>query len=204
MTQTQNNYVPVFDPLEHFAHWFMRQPLGDFLTVAPKNGIMSYGKVVALCLYRQGEFQVELFISTERGGFPHEHRHPNVDSFECHIAGDIFLTVNGESTASREAVEGVRPDGSSPIAGFLVRVRPGDFHGAHEDSEGAFLSIQRWMNGVTPTSVGLDWWGEPPHELHAQKLAELGNSGVPDGEQPAQQLAGLGNLQPDTTERKGL
>ena len=176
---TQTNYVPSFDPLDAFANWFMQQPLGNFLSRAPKDGLLNYGRVLSLVLYRKDEYQVELFLSAEKGGFPSEHRHPNVDSYEVHISGEVFLTVNGENAARREVVEDVRPDGSSPIAGYLTRVRPGDFHGAHEDSSGAFLSIQRWLNGVQPTSVGLDWIGPPTHEEHAKRHEELGNTGTP-------------------------
>ena len=42
-----------------------------------------------------------------------------------------------------------------------VRVREGDWHHGYVKSPTAFLSIQHWKNGVSPTTVAANWEGEP-------------------------------------------
>ena len=41
---------------------------------------------------------------------------------------------------------------------YTVRVLPNAVHGAkaHKDG-GCFMSVQHWLNGVSPSSVGNDW-----------------------------------------------
>lgn len=152
-----------FDPLVSFAQWFVLQKIDCLNPVA----VYNFGQVVSLVLYRKAPFQAELFIVVPGGGFPEEHRHPNVDSFEVDMFGDIALTVNGKPG---EPVFTNRSDGSDKPLSF-TRVRPTDFHGANSiKNGGSFLSIQHWLNGVEPTSVGLNWEGTPVSEEHSNLL----------------------------------
>jgi hypothetical protein len=153
-----------FRNLASFARWFLSQP---FSSIRPQhNGVRFFqtsgGWVSGIVLFRDGQFQVELFCGSGAGYFP-EHKHPNVDSIEVHLCGEIAFTINGVQMFRAGEISQVLDDGSSSISGKRVRVRPGVSHGATVGSTGgAFLSIQRWREGVTPTSVGLDWDG-PQH-----------------------------------------
>lgn len=161
--------------LSSFTRWFMQQRLVD---LRPPHGQLSFymlatnpydssaGNPVAGCvLHRDEEYQVELFmfLPTEHGSEFPPHRHPNVDSIEYFLTGPIAFNINGARVASDAKVYGVNDDGSSSMCGNYLRVRHTAAHGAKVGKEGgAFLSIQRWRNGVHPSSVGLDWDG-PSH-----------------------------------------
>jgi hypothetical protein len=151
------------DRLSEFLAWF----LCHGLAAARPAGIYDYGPVRSLVLFRGGEFQVELFTVAPGYGFGAEHRHPDVDSYEVHVWGEIVLTINGQDSAPVQLDIGGRP--------FLItRVTPDDWHGAHPMSAGgAFFSVQHWLNGVPPTSVGLNWVGAPPSAEHALRLQEI-------------------------------
>jgi hypothetical protein len=158
------NERPKFDPLAEFAKWFMSQPM---LHVRPPMfGVHDFGDLLALTLYREGAFQVELFLIRPQGaGFSlhGEHRHPNVDSFEVGLCGEIYFSLNGKQLMADSVVETVQSDGGWALCGVPQRILPTDLHTARCGKDGgSFLSIQQWLNGVTPTSVGLDWEG-PPH-----------------------------------------
>lgn len=149
-----------------FARWFLAQPFSALRP--PKDGIYEYvtagGTVHGVVLHREAPWQVELFsVAPGRGGFFPEHGHPHVDSIEVLLGGEIAFTRNGRRVSADEEVFGIASDGASPLCGAQIRVRPGVPHGASLGSAGAmFLSIQHWLDGVPPTSVGLDWDG-PPH-----------------------------------------
>lgn len=151
----------MLDVLEQFTSWFLQQPL---ILLSPVQ-VYHFDPVDSLVLYRKPPFQVELFVIKNDGGFPEEHRHPDVDTIEVHLCGDIPLTINGKPPQSlfvpRPPIE--------PLC--LNRIRPTDYHGAEKvPGGGAFLSIQHWLNGVTPTSVGLNWEGSPTSLTHAELL----------------------------------
>lgn len=161
------------DDLLKFANWFLSQPIG-FMTIPRGGGVRNYGVVTSLVVFRQGQYQVELFTADPtKGSIPEDvffHRHPHVDSFELHVTGDLEFRLNGAAVQRTDRFEpptGV-PLGTKP----LVRVRPEDWHGAisHDKNGFAFFSIQKWADGIEPTSVGLDWDGLPPSAEHAELL----------------------------------
>jgi quercetin dioxygenase-like cupin family protein len=98
------------------------------------------GNLSALVLYRTGAFQVQLFIVAPGTVVP-EHCHPDVDSFEVYLGGDIAFTLDGE-----------------PCNEHVIRVTPQTWHGARVGERGgAFLSVQHWLNGRTPSTVADSW-----------------------------------------------
>lgn len=128
--------------LETFANWFLEQRVGA-LEYAE---VFDYGPVKSAVLCREPPFQVELFIM--RAGKPAvaPHRHPNVDSIEICGAGHIAFNLNGRDY---------------PISpGAQLHVGPEDWHSVSELNESvSFYSVQQWLNGKEPSSVGLDWEG---------------------------------------------
>jgi hypothetical protein len=161
--------MPEHRNLAAFARWWLSQPVSAALR-PPLQPIARYAddggsEVTCLCLYRDAPYQVEFFMTPSADGrrsFP-AHRHPRVDSIECHITGDIAFSVNGQRVRTDLQIEEVDTRGVQILCGQLLRIRPRDWHGAEVGERGgAFLSIQRWPAGVMPTSVALDWEG-PPH-----------------------------------------
>lgn len=138
--------------IREFAVWWMRNK--PFKVPAnASDAVRSYDGVNGITLFRDGPFQVQLFIvKPNRTSGPHAH--PNIDSIEYGLAGaDTF-----------ESDRNFRLHG-------LICVAPGEFHTAHADDQGgAFISIQKWLNGIAPTSVELDWVGEAMDCDHAAEL----------------------------------
>lgn len=160
----------MFANLPEFANWFLAQPFQSLRP--PKNAVHSYvtagGAVHSLVLYRSAPYQAELFfgLPVESEGFFPEHSHPNVDSIEVMLSGQIGFTLRGKPVNAREDVTGVALDGSAALCGARVRVHANVSHGAWVGpGGGAFLSLQRWRDGIEPTSVGLDWDGPPHREV---------------------------------------
>jgi hypothetical protein len=150
--------------VREFARWFMARPI-DF-SHAPHDGISVYttegGVVSSLILYRDAPFQAELFFGVGPGYFP-DHSHPHVDSIEVVISGGADFTLRGQHVIDPARLLLVSDTGALQVAGARVRIRPGVLHGANVGPKGAaFLSLQHWLEGVAPTSVGLDWEG-PSH-----------------------------------------
>lgn len=137
--------------------------------MAPADGFCSSGGLLGVTLYRSRQFQVQMFVfpaATEVA----PHRHPNVDTIEMHVAGDYDFRVSGVSSIPIDHLQ----DRRGPVSrwwGRGVRVRPTDWHGLSVKSGATFLSVQHWLNGVAPTTVGNDWEGEPVNDLHGKELS---------------------------------
>lgn len=153
----------MFPNLAAFARWVFEQPFSSFR--APATPVTHYTNppkgalVTGVVLHREAPYQVELISvapSTDGTLLP-DHRHPNVDSIEAYVSGALGFTIRGAVVASSDPTRW-----AADKPGSVVRVRPTDIHGAYVGAEGAvFLSVQRWLNGVEPSSVGLDWDGPP-------------------------------------------
>jgi quercetin dioxygenase-like cupin family protein len=134
--------IPKEDVLEQFLQWWLHNrvicpPLTDSLVhVKDTHGVV---------LYREGQFQVELFnVKPNCEIVPHIH--PNVDSFEVFLSGDIHFMCDDVWSYEQKLGESI------------TRVKPDSWHGGlFGEKGGCFLSVQHWLNGVQPTFVGNDW-----------------------------------------------
>lgn len=146
----------MIDELDVFAKWYLSEGIKNLRP--PNKSVYNYGVVVSNVLFREGPFQVEMFLIPPSTNIVlNEHSHPNVDSFELYLSGEIMFTLEGEQVVNDQDAKSV-VDGSSKMLGTLIRVHPGVKHGAKVGNDGgSFISIQHWLNGVIPTSVGLDW-----------------------------------------------
>jgi hypothetical protein len=87
-----------------------------------------------------------------------EHTHPNVDSFEAYIDGQIKLSHQGKIVF--ECADTVFGSDPTSYKWRLLRVKPEDRHGSIAGPKGArFMSIQHWLNGMQPSCVGSDYTG---------------------------------------------
>jgi len=145
--------------------------------------------------YRNKPFQVEVLRSTSPHGefiIP-EHYHPNVDSFEVYICGDIDFS-HGGTWLSRWDRKDYRyvdinqkkiltpPDGGklgsfkdfsniTNMDAFVVRVKTSDIHGAYiGPNGGTFMSVQHWLNDVDPDCVGKDYVGDNIDDVKGQSV----------------------------------
>jgi mannose-6-phosphate isomerase-like protein (cupin superfamily) len=131
----------MFDDLEHFKNWWMTTRI---INTPQEAKLDFYGVLHGVVLYRQAPYQVQLFILPPNSEID-PHMHPNVDSFEVFVNGDINFMCNDVWY-------------SQNVIGSCIRVLPSSWHGGKfGERGGCFLSVQKWLNGVEPTSVGEDW-----------------------------------------------
>ncbi len=153
--------------LEQFACDFLDK--APVIGCVPLHGAVSYIEgVTSVLMYRQDQFQVQMFIVPPNYIIP-AHTHPNVDSIEVYVGGDINFTLNGEARNSDRLQ--VDEFGCSVARGGVVRVQPNDRHGGiFGPSGGVFLSIQHWLNGVKPHCVAADYSGPVMGPDHLAKV----------------------------------
>lgn len=121
-----------------------------------------HGKASGSVLYRKGSFQVQLFTVAPNVEIP-DHIHPNMDSYEVHVGGDIAFRLNG--SYELEQMPG--------LAG-VTRVLPNAFHGGSFGKRGGlFLSVQHWLNGVAPSSAGEDLTFLEPSETEVSYFDDM-------------------------------
>lgn len=130
-----------FDDLAGFKEWWLtHRPINT----PAKNAIVYTPDTHGVVLYREAPYQVELFSVRPNCVIP-EHIHPNVDSYEVFVSGDIKFSRNSEIYEQN-------------TIGSFLRVTPKDWHGGHFGQRGGcFISIQKWLNDVEPSFVGDDW-----------------------------------------------
>lgn len=156
-----------FPNLGTFARWVLQQSLGDIRPTKDSLRTYVHGNCTAttLVLFRHPPYQVELvtFFPSPGGCVAPDHRHPDIDSIEVILSGDVGFTLRGKQLLTDEMLAKSHPDGAAWVLGAKIRVRPTDFHGARVGpAGGTFLSIQRWLHGIEPSSVVMNW-EVPPH-----------------------------------------
>jgi hypothetical protein len=129
--------------------WLKNRPI-----MPPQDGLRHVGNFAGLVLYREGQFQVQLFIAKPETTVPH-HMHRNVESYELQICGDIaFCTTNQEYSHG------------------MLHIDSCEDHAAFGTGKSgvAFYSFQKWLNGIAPSSVDLDWIGDPMTSEHVSEI----------------------------------
>jgi hypothetical protein len=143
-----------FDPVYSYAMQIMG---GKIAHLRPPSGAINVGvaglegsSLFGLVLDRQGQYQLELFIVPPNIKHINEHTHPDVDSFEMHVAGDFEFINNGLSYPTIT-------DGQPLYTRQLTKVDSTMPHAGNFTHGGAFFSFQYWKNGVSPSSVGYNF-----------------------------------------------
>lgn len=152
-----------------FAHWFLREA-----TACPHppfaDGVVRVGRFTGVVLFRQGPLQVQLWTCDPGSNIP-EHSHPGVDVVQLYLWGEVFLTHNGRPAIDQALM--VENEGVVAAYGSVIRILPGETHGARIGPKGgAFLTFQKWLN-EKPRSVETAWEGDPLSDDHALTLKKL-------------------------------
>jgi hypothetical protein len=145
------------DPLDVFLEGFLAG--GSPIGYVPAMGAVHHiDGVTAVLWFRSDQFQIQMFIAPPNHIIP-EHTHPNVDSYEVYVGGQIRFSHSG-SFLMPEADGMPDATGASQYRGSTIRVRPADKHGGVFGPEGGvFFSVQHWLNGVKPHCVSADYNG---------------------------------------------
>lgn len=164
----------MWNTVEEFAQWYEEQ--GFPIRPPQQNAIFRTNNASAVVLYREGQFQVEMYIGDPNTITP-EHSHPGVESMIMYLSGDGSTTVNGAEVADPSPYFNmINPDGTSVLFKQKVRVNPSDTHGLKTYSRGfAFFSIEKWPDGVEPTSVAAHWEGESTGDIHNKIIKGVNN-----------------------------
>lgn len=126
------------DDLEGFLNWWMEEH--PIQSEPNEDRTVFNGTLSGVVLYRQSPYQVQMFIIPPNCEID-DHVHPNVDSYEVYLSGDIKFRIEGKIVEDN-----------------VIRVHPTTSHGGSFGPRGGcFVSVQKWLNDVTPTSVGADW-----------------------------------------------
>ncbi len=161
------------DPLEQFLKSFLAK--GSPVGYVPVNGAVHYiDGVTAVLWHRNDPFQIQLFVVPPNYIIP-EHTHPNVDSYEIYVGGQIRFSHSGKYVHGEADLNIPNERGLSKVRGAFIRVRPNDKHGGvFGPSGGVFFSVQRWLNGVKPHCVSADYTGVVlgPEHLASVKFGE--------------------------------
>lgn len=164
--------MPNWNTVDEFAQWY--EDHGFPMRPPQNNAIFRTNNASALVLYREGQFQAELYIADADQVSP-EHSHPGVESIIMFLSGEGSTTVNGkEEVDPRPYFNKINADGTSLLFKQKVRINPIDSHGLICYDKGfAFFSIEKWPDGMTPTSVAAHWHGDTTGEIHDKMIKKV-------------------------------
>jgi len=157
------------DDLTGFLQWVLKH-LSVIGMVPFKSPVWKIQDVTSILLYRDAPFQVQMFVVPGNTIIP-EHTHPNVDSYEVYVGGDINFSHSGKYVLSKEKKSEDTQYKTAVARGEVIRVHPNDWHGGVFGPDGGvFLSVQKWLNGVEPHCVAADYVGTVMGEDHFNKV----------------------------------
>jgi hypothetical protein len=121
-------------------------------------------------LFREGQFQVELYISKPNTQAPF-HSHPGVDSAFVYLAGNLDFGSSDKTFMDLSEYQKEGANGAHMLLGKTAEALDGSVHTLRVHKEGAaFLSFEHWKE-KKPDSVILNWMGEPDGTTHERLLA---------------------------------
>jgi hypothetical protein len=133
-----------------------------------KYTVLHHESVTTVLLHRglvnEVNYQTELIMLHPRAEeWPGEHRHPHVNSIEIGLYDASMLTRFGV----------IQEKGDFSYKGLqCLYLDHTCYHGFVQKRFGAVaLSCQEWLD-IEPTSVGLDWEGQPVSEGHKRQQTE--------------------------------
>ena len=155
--------INVIDFREQWTSWGMP------IQVPFENALYFTDLAHVICLYRIGQFQVELVTVKPNTNVP-KHRHPNVESSAVYINGDFG---SGDDIKGLLYYDKLQKERNGTHALFMKAKKDGYLGEPHFatvfDKGAAWLSFERWEN-KEPSTVLLDWEGEPLDETHRKML----------------------------------
>lgn len=162
----RENALEKNDELSNFLkYWLDKKPFQP--PFDSNNVTFTEDNVVATILYRDNNFQVQL-VAVRPNIEIIDHIHPNVDSFEVYLSGEISFRRNKKRITGKKFWR--EHNNTCAYFGYFIRVNANDWHGATTgDKGGSFLSIQHWKNGTSPSAVHWDWEFKDKQEITRTK-----------------------------------
>lgn len=114
---------------------------------------------------------MELYITKPHATSP-PHYHRGVESTFVYLTGNIDFDIEGKNLPSNQDKQKPRRDGAHMLFGATSSSPDGLAHWLNIGPEGgAFLSFEYWKD-KDPTSVTVNWDGEPVGTIHEGILKE--------------------------------
>lgn len=140
-----------WETIEDFADWYLTAKMPMMI---PWNAaVVCSDDATAMCLFRKGQYQVELYLVHPQQFVPH-HEHPKVEVIT------MFLSGGETSPTNENCAFGVGADWGM----MAPKLETGEAHGGITstiDKSGfALLAFQKWPIGITPSSAAVQWRGE--------------------------------------------
>jgi hypothetical protein len=162
----------MWNTLEEFAQWYkdngfpIRPPFEDPVYTTD----ISYSYV----LFREGQYQAELYLVRPNTSSP-DHSHPGVENIIMVWGGNVHTRQNGETFDYSEYYKEPASNGTNKLFGMCSEKLTDDQTHAliAGDKGGAFLSLEKWPEGVSPSSVTINWEGEPVDPDHGKIIQVL-------------------------------
>jgi hypothetical protein len=156
----------MYTNVQEFKDWWIKS--GRPLKPPFKDPIHVTDIAYALCLYREKQFQVELYICKPNTESP-AHKHPNIHSISMYLTGDLTFLKDGKfADLSMYQKEG--KDGAHFLLGQTADANDGTDHALKIGSAGgSFLIFEHWLKD-TPVSVTTHWEGELVGDMHAATI----------------------------------
>lgn len=153
--------------LLHYLKWILSNPIPRI----PLYEAVGYvGGVTKVLWHREGQFQTQMFVMPPNYIIP-EHTHPNVDSFEVYLGGQISFSHSGYFVVKENTFNKTTITGENVGNWSIVQVNHNDKHGGViGEHGGVFLSVQKWLNGVKPHCVACDYEGQTMNQQHLESV----------------------------------
>jgi len=162
----------MWNNLAEFITWY--KDSGFPIRIPEKNAIFKTAQARALVLYREGQYQAELYLAMPNTHSP-EHSHPGVENAVMVIGGEPNSTVNGEiELDTRPYLNEPNEEGLCKLYGMAGAIQyDNDTHSLITYDKGAcFISLEKWRDDIEPTSVTIQWDGAPVDPKHHAELIE--------------------------------
>ena len=156
-----------WENIEDFISFYSENPPPVPLT--PPSGVYVDDIAWGIVMMRVKQFQCQLFICKPNAIIP-EHNHPHSDAAEVHISGMMF-SKRGHAIINAERLKAISDDGLESVHGKTIKIGSKDKHNASSGPNGgAFLVFQKWHEGYSPGSLGIDWEGDAVGEEHKNMI----------------------------------
>jgi hypothetical protein len=125
-------------------------------------------------LFREGQYQAELYLVRPNTSSP-EHSHPGVENIIMVWGGNVHTIQNGKLFDYSDHYREPSKTGTNKLFGMCSEKLTDDQTHAliAGDKGGAFLSLEKWPEGITPNSVTINWAGDPVDPSHGKIIKTL-------------------------------
>jgi hypothetical protein len=158
----------MYNNVQQFKNWWLKA--GRPLRPPFKNSVHTTDIAYAMCLFREGRYQVELYICKPNTQTP-IHRHPGIESVSVYLTGHLEFAKEDGEFLDLSRFQKPQANGTHMFFGRSAEINDGtQGHAARiGNTGGAFLIFEHWKD-EDPVSVTTHWEGELVGNQHAKTI----------------------------------